>query len=170
MSVNVFAVLLGLILGSSVNLALAATLGGVEAKAIVTGATETFGAFRKSALGKTGASEIPKEFWTASIRCLKPIKVYLHMNNIVVVQNVAEGKEAGLYIYQPLSSYLPMDGVDRFVLTPKPSTAGTYTLGTGVFSYERMATNRAVQERGPSRSGEETGRQPPASCVRSNRP
>jgi hypothetical protein len=116
----------------------AATIEEDTAKEFVKGATETFVAFRKDAVGKTGASEIPKKFWAASIRDLKPVKVYIHINNVVVVQKVADGKEEGLYIYEPYSSQMPMDGLHGFALTPKPNTAGSYTLGTGVFSYHRL--------------------------------
>ena len=162
MNSQLLAVLLGLTFCSIPLPTSAGTIDEGRAKEIVNGATGTFVAFRKDAAGKTGASEIPKEFWASSIRDLKPVKVYIHMNNIVVVQKVADGREAGVYIYQPLSSYLPMDGVQGFTLTPKPNTARTYTLGTGVFSYEKMATNQAVQRAGASRSGQETNRPPVA--------
>jgi hypothetical protein len=162
MNANLLAVLLGFACCSAPVRTFAAAIDEDTAKELVKGATQTFVAFRKDAAGKTGASEIPKEFWATSIRDLKPTKVYIHMNNIVVAQKFADGMEAGVYIYEPLSSYLPMSGVHGFLLTPKPNTPGTYTLGTGVFSYEKMTTNQAVHRTGASRSGQETNRAPAA--------
>lgn len=145
MNAKIFAALLGLSFSSLSVPIPAATIGEDRAKSIVKEATEMFIAFRKNSEVRTGASEIPSRFWTASIRDLRPVKVYIHMNNIVVAQELADGKEAGVYIYQPYSSYLPMHGVHGFALTPKPNTAAIYKLGTGVFSYEKVATNQAVQ-------------------------
>jgi hypothetical protein len=106
---------------------------------IVKGATETYNSFIKagSAKGPPQSFEISKDHWSPELRALKPLKVYVHMVNVVVVQKLADQNEEGLYVYIPVSSYLPMDGVDGFRLTPKPNEGVVYRLGTGVFSYER---------------------------------
>lgn len=83
------------------------------------------------------ADEIPQEYWADPIKALKPIRVYKHRVNIVVVQRVKDEVEEGKYIYIPISSYLPEDGVDGFRLTPNPLQGNTYRLGTGVFDYRR---------------------------------
>jgi hypothetical protein len=106
---------------------------------IVKGANETYMSFIKAtnAKGPLASAEISKEYWSAEIRAHKPLKVYTHMVNLVVVQKSADRKEEGLYIYIQVSSYLPMDGVDGFKLTPKPNQGRIYTLGDGIFRYER---------------------------------
>ncbi len=82
--------------------------------------------------------EIPSEFWAKEIQALKPIKVYMHRVNIVVVQKVKDGTEEGTYIYIPVSSYLPMSGDDGFEFSPVPERDGKYCLGNGVFDFKRM--------------------------------
>jgi len=158
MSAKILAVLLGMAFFPGPFSISAATIDEDTAREIAKGATETFVAFRKDPLGKTGASEIPNKFWTTPLRNLKPVKVYLHMNNVVVVQNVAAGKEEGVYIYEPYSSYLPFDGQYGFALTPKPNIGNTYTLGTGVFSYQKMTTNQPAQLIVATNSVQETNR------------
>lgn len=67
--------------------------------------------------GRDGAA-IPSRYWTDPIRALQPIKVYTHRVNVVVVQKISKGVESGIYIYIPISSYLPTDGDDGFTFTP----------------------------------------------------
>src|SRR4051812_569371 len=129
MNTKSLAVLLGFSFCSVPVRTFAAAIDEDTAKELVKGATETFIALRKDAAANKGASEVPTKFWAASIRDLKPVKVYIHMNNIVVVQKITDGREAGVYIHEPFSSYMPMDGVYGFVLTPNPKTPGTYTFG-----------------------------------------
>ena len=50
--------------------------------------------------------EIPSKYWTDPIKALKPLKVYIHRINIVVVQRIENGIEKGKYIYIPVSSYV----------------------------------------------------------------
>jgi hypothetical protein len=117
---------------------------------IVRGALETYISFAKSASFGAVPSppEIPKKLWSATIQSLKPIRVYTHRVNVVVVQRVTGEDEEGLYVYIPLSSYLPMDGADGFALAPKPNVGAIYELGSGVFKYHRKTTNKpAARER-----------------------
>lgn len=81
--------------------------------------------------------EIPEQYWAEGIRELKPIKVYKHRVNIVVVQKVRDNVEEGKYICIPVSSYLPMNGVDGFTYQPNPWKGNKYYLGDGVFDYRR---------------------------------
>ena len=66
----------------------------------------------------TPSDEIPKKYWTDKIKELKPIKVYIHHFNIVVVQRISANIEEGKYIYMPISSYAPHNnGFDGFKFT-----------------------------------------------------
>ena len=68
--------------------------------------------------GETQASnEIPRSCWTEGIRALRPLRVYLHRVNVVVVQKVSDGVEEGKYINIVISSYLPQNGDDGFTFT-----------------------------------------------------
>lgn len=67
---------------------------------------------------------VPKAYWTDGIKALNPINVYLHRNNIVVVQRVSGAAEEGKYIYVPISSYIPQSGDDGFTFTE--DTDGVY--------------------------------------------
>ncbi|MEN6627935.1 MAG: hypothetical protein ABFD69_17050 [Candidatus Sumerlaeia bacterium] len=103
-------------------------------------ASETYRKYMTAAVGagaKHPATEIPPAYWADAIKELKPIRVYTHRVNIVVVQRVNEEVEEGKYIYIPISSYLPENGVDGFTVTPNPHQGNTYQLGTGVFDYSR---------------------------------
>ncbi len=71
---------------------------------------------------------IPAQFWSPPILDLKPIKVYTHRVNLVVVQETSDSIEKGLYIYVPISSYIPISGDDGFVFT---------SLGDNVFQFKR---------------------------------
>ena len=92
--------------------------------------------------GNALADEIPRTFWDERISALKPVKAYMHRLNIVVVQRIASGREEGVYIHNPLSSYLPDDGVDGFKLDPNPEKNGLYCLGDGVFNYSRQIAGK----------------------------
>lgn len=80
---------------------------------------------------------IPPQCWAASIKALQPIKVYTHRVNVVVVQRAHDGVEEGKYIYIPISSYLPQNGVDGFEFTPNPQQGNMYYTGDGVFDFKR---------------------------------
>ncbi len=85
--------------------------------------------------------DIPSQHWAEGIKKLKPIKVYTHRVNIVVVQKIRDNVEEGKYIYIPVSSYLPMDGIDGFTYKPNPLKGNRYYLGDGVFDYQRTINN-----------------------------
>jgi hypothetical protein len=63
---------------------------------------------------KQPGTEIPPACWTDRIKALQPFKVYVHRDNIVVVQEFADGTEKGKYIYIPTSSHRPQSGDDGF--------------------------------------------------------
>lgn len=69
----------------------------------------------------TWSYEIPQQFWTRPIRDLKPLRVYLHYYNLVVVQKINYNtEEEGIYINMPISSLSSLDaleGKDGFILT-----------------------------------------------------
>lgn len=67
---------------------------------------------------------IPKAYWSDGIKALNPINVYLHRNNIVVVQRVSGATEEGKYLYVTISSYMPTSGDDGFTFTEE--TDGVY--------------------------------------------
>ena len=89
----------------------------------------------------SSSTEIPERYWAQGIRELKPIKVYTHRVNIVVVQKVRDNVEEGKYIYIPISSYLPMDGIDGFAYKPNPKKGNQYHLEDGIFDYRRTIEN-----------------------------
>jgi hypothetical protein len=94
---------------------------------------------------KPGA-EIPPAYWSEGIKQLKPLKVYTHRVNIVVVQHVTESTEEGKYIYIPISSYLPHSGDDGFVFSPNPRTGDKYTLGNGIFDFKRTRPPEQISQ------------------------
>jgi len=98
------------------------TVGEIGAKALVDGAWLTqrnwIHWIKKS--GKERRGNIPPNCWANAIKLLNPTRVYSHRVNIVVVLEKSEDGsiEEGLYIYIPISSYLPSDGVDGFSFAP----------------------------------------------------
>jgi len=82
-------------------------------------------------------TKIPARYWDQQIKDMKPIKVYNHMVNIVVVQRVSDNVEEGKYIYIPISSYLPRSGDDGFLFNPNPMD----NFGNGIFDFERSMRN-----------------------------
>jgi len=59
---------------------------------------------------------VPPEIWGNSIRELKPIRVYRHGFNVVVVLKESDAVEEGIFIPAMQSSYIPTDGRDGFSL------------------------------------------------------
>ncbi|MDT8300121.1 MAG: hypothetical protein RQ760_01475 [Sedimentisphaerales bacterium] len=78
------------------------------------------------------SEEIPQKYWTDEIKSLKPIKVYMHRINIVVVQKETANKQEGLYISIMISSYIPQSGDDGFTFTD---------MGNSVYEFERVIEN-----------------------------
>ncbi len=77
---------------------------------------------------KGGEIEIPSKYWAEPIKALRPVKVYLHRVNVVVVQRFQNNVEEGKYIYLSISSYLPHSGDDGFEFTPNPMQGNRYQL------------------------------------------
>jgi len=111
---------------------------------IVEAAHATYAAYVRAIQGGTRdpTNEIDSKYWADGIKALKPIKVYMHMINIVVVQSISDGVEEGKYIHIPVSSYLPMTGDDGFVFTPEPLSSSSYNLGNGVFDFKRTISKQ----------------------------
>ena len=109
---------------------------------LVRDATKTYAAYVNAVNAGTEepGADIPPAYWAERIKALQPLKVYTHRVNIVVVQHITDGIEEGIYIYIPISSYLPEPGDDEFEFTPNPKTGNTYTLGDGVFEFKRTRT------------------------------
>ena len=78
------------------------------------------------------SDEIAKQYWTDEIKRLKPIRVYRHRSNIVVVQKASANREEGLYISIMISSYAPRSGDDGFTFTD---------IGNSVYDFKRAIEN-----------------------------
>ncbi len=87
---------------------------------------------------------IPPLYWAALIKQLRPVRVYTHMANIVVVQGTADRVEQGKYIQTPVSSWLPVSGVDGFVFSPNPKQGKTYRV------YEALDFTRPIGDQQPA--------------------
>lgn len=122
----------------------------LSAAQLTAAAEATYAAYMKApeAAAEEPGVEIPAAFWTDGIRQLMPLRVYTHLVNIVVVQHVTDGIEKGKYIYIPISSYLPMSGDDGFVFSPNPWKADRYTLGSGIFDFERKRSKQRIGQPG----------------------
>jgi len=90
-----------------------------SAQTLTAAAQDTYVRFLKTREGDAISSgrEIPASCWADEILALRPLRVYLHRVNVVVVQKAAGGVEQGKYIYIPISSYLPQSGDDGFTFT-----------------------------------------------------
>jgi len=73
------------------------------------------------------SDEIGPEYWAEEIKKLRPIKVYQHRCNMVVVQNVSPGREEGKYICTMISSYAPQSGEDGFAFSEVGSSVYDFT-------------------------------------------
>jgi hypothetical protein len=60
---------------------------------------------------------IPQAMWDPAIEALRPIRVYTHRLNPVIVLNESGGGEEGIYLTNPISSYAPVDKDDGFEFT-----------------------------------------------------
>ena len=62
-----------------------------------------------------GEYEIPSICWSDAIKELKPVKVYDHRLNVAIVLRIQDGKEEGIYVFNPISSWFPIgDNTDGF--------------------------------------------------------
>jgi len=50
--------------------------------------------------------DIPAKYWAPRIQALRPVKVYTHRVNVVVVQRIVGGAEEGKYIHIPVAPSL----------------------------------------------------------------
>lgn len=75
-------------------------------------------------------TDVPPASWSEAIRRLHPQRVYFHRVNLVAVLETRAGAEAGLYIYIPISSYLPRSGDDGFTFTPMERDICQFTRNT----------------------------------------
>jgi hypothetical protein len=82
---------------------------------------------------KLAPSEVPPDRWSPAIRALKPIKVFVDVSNLVVVQGLANGVESGKYIIEPISSYTPQWHFIRFT----PMVVKGFSPLTQVYDYQR---------------------------------
>jgi len=88
--------------------------------------------------GKRGDErEIPEKYWAEPLRALRPVKVYLHRMNMVVVEKCGAGVEEGRYIMLLISSEWPRNGIDGFEFTPDPWADGGFSVPGGVLQYTR---------------------------------
>jgi hypothetical protein len=81
---------------------------------------------------QTPSDEIPSKYWASQVRELRPIRVYQHRSNIVVVQKESPGRQEGKYVNIVISSYLPQSGEDGFTFTE---------IGDGVYDFIRAITD-----------------------------
>ncbi len=63
---------------------------------------------------KVPVDEVSPSKWSAGIRALKPIKVYVDVTNLIIVQRVADGIESGKYVIPSLSSHGPSGKFIKF--------------------------------------------------------
>lgn len=78
------------------------------------------------------SDEISEQYWSDEIKRLKPIKVYRHRGNIVVVQKASANIQEGKYISIMISSYAPQSGDDGFTFTD---------IGNSVYDFKRVIEN-----------------------------
>jgi hypothetical protein len=97
-----------------------------------------FQAGREKLQPEGGRHEIPSKYWAEVIKGLKPLSVYLHRMNVVVVQRITDGIEEGKYIFILISSYAPQNGVDGFEYTPNPQRNNLFYAGDEVLDYRRV--------------------------------
>jgi len=93
--------------------------GSGSPASLATAALQTHARYIKAvnAGAQTPSDEIGPEYWAEEIKKLRPIKVYQHRCNMVVVQNASPGREEGKYICTMISSYAPRSGEDGFTFT-----------------------------------------------------
>jgi hypothetical protein len=57
---------------------------------------------------------------------LRPLRVYFHSANVAVVLKQAGNVEEGVYIYVPISSFIPFTNGDGFEWTKTSDNVWTY--------------------------------------------
>ncbi len=75
-------------------------------------------------------ANVATEDWPEAIRALRPLRVYYDRANVAIALSREHGVEQGLYIYVPVSSYLPCDG-DGWRFEPVGEDVWRYTRRVG---------------------------------------
>ena len=83
---------------------------------------------------KLAPNEVPSSKWSVAIQALKPLKVYVDVGNLVVVQKVANGIESGKYIIEPWSSRAGHSGA---FIKFTPVVVDGFSPLTEIYDYER---------------------------------
>lgn len=83
--------------------------GPVPRDPLIGAALDTVIRFNESRQGSGEILEVHAECWAPEIADLEPRGVYWHNNNLAVVLSEAEAEADGLYLYVPISSYMPPD-------------------------------------------------------------
>ena len=86
---------------------------------------------------KNGVIDISSKYWAEPIKALKAVRVYSHRVNIAVVLRIQNDVEEGMYFLIPVSSYLPVNGVDGFEFNPNPQKDGAFYSGGPVLDFKR---------------------------------
>ena len=63
-----------------------------------------------STMGKWNDGTLASEEWPEAVRALKPLRVYSDRMNAVIALSQEGGVETGIYVYVPISSYIPRSG------------------------------------------------------------
>lgn len=103
-------------------------LDQAQREAIVKEATQAFSKHVKGERKKEMPDEIDKAHWGEAIAKLKPISVRNDRVNIAIVLSEKDGVEEGLYVSNPISSYVPNG--DRFEVMTRLSTNEDRSFGT----------------------------------------
>jgi hypothetical protein len=104
-------------------------LDQAQREAIVKAATQAFANHVKGERKKEMPDEIDKAHWGESIAKLKPLRVRNDRVNIAIVLAENAGIEEGLYVSNPISSYLPQLD-ERFQVFTQLSTDKDKSFGT----------------------------------------
>jgi len=86
--------------------------------------------------GETAASGLSSEL-SDIVGTLRPIRVYRHLNNLVVVQEETGAGERGKYIQLAVSSYSPHSGDEGFRFASDPVPDERFGVGALVYDYTR---------------------------------
>ncbi len=91
----------------------------LQDEGLASAAMDTVVRFNKSRPA-TLSADIPREFWGAEIEGLNPLKVYWHKNNVAIVLRDFTSEVDGIYVYVPISSYLPMGDTIQLTFGQEP--------------------------------------------------
>jgi len=112
----VFLASLGLASGCQTSPPFERAVRAIGAETLVMAAWRTHAHYIRDHRDAPGES-VPASYWEEPLRQLKPLRVYLHRVNVVVVLRENRQGEEGLYLCIPISSYAPMESQDGFTWT-----------------------------------------------------